>query len=107
MESFDGVESRVVHRGTCDVFKAFCHMLKELLDVSGTDVPYLIKSTYLNARGTRLWTQSRWKNLSEPYEKKDILWPEHLRATGADPISIAEDLSLEMFNAFGLRQIID
>ena len=107
VESFDGVESRVVHRGTCDVFKAFCHMLKELLDVSGTDVPYLIKSTYLNARGTRLWTQSRWKNLSEPYEKKDMLWPEHLRATGADPISIAEDLSLEMFNAFGLRQIID
>jgi Putative DNA-binding domain len=28
VEKFDGVESRVVHRGTCDIFKAFCHMLE-------------------------------------------------------------------------------
>jgi hypothetical protein len=107
VKNFDGVESRVVHSGTCDIFKAFCHMLKEFLDVSGTDVPYLIKSTFLNAEGTRLYARSIWKNLSEPYQKKDILWPEHFRATGADPLSIEKDLSVEMFNAFGLKRVVD
>jgi hypothetical protein len=100
------VDRPVVHSGTSDIFRAFCHMLKELLEISGTDVPYLVTSAYLNARGTCLGTESRWPRFSDPYEKRHILWPEHLRATGTDPLPIAESLCLEMFNAFGFKQIV-
>jgi hypothetical protein len=96
-----------VHYGTCDIFRAFCHMLTELLEVSSTDVPYLMACAYLNARGTRVWTQSGWANKSsDPYKKREILWPEHLRATGTDPMLIAENLCLEMFDAFGFKQVV-
>jgi hypothetical protein len=100
------VDRFVVHSGTCDIFRAFCHMLKELLDVSATDVPYLLACAYLNAEGTCIWTNSRLGKFSEPYKKKEILWPEHLRATGANPMVIAESLCLEMFNAFGFKQVV-
>lgn len=86
----------VVHSGTCDIFRAFCRMLKDLLEVSTTDVPYLLACAYLNAEGTCVWTDSIRSKFSEPYKKRDILWPEHLRATGADPVVIAESLCLEM-----------
>jgi Putative DNA-binding domain len=100
------VDRFVVHSGTCDIFRAFCHMLKEFLDVSATDVPYLLACAYLNADGTCVWTNSRFGKFSEPYKKKEILWPEHLRATGDDPMVIAESLCLEMFNAFGFKQVV-
>lgn len=100
------VDRFVVHFGTCDIFRAFCHMLKEFLDVSATDVPYLLACAYLNAEGTCVWTESPWRKFSDPYKKKDILWPEHLRATGTDPMAIAESLCLEMFNAFGFKEIV-
>jgi hypothetical protein len=99
------VDRFVVHSGTCDIFRAFCHMLRELLNASGTDVPYLLTCAYLNAEGTCLWTESPWSKFSEPYKKKNILWPEHVRPTGADPIVIAESLCLELFNAFGFKEI--
>jgi len=100
------VDRFVVHSSTCDIFRAFCHMLKELLDASATDVPYLLVCAYLNAEGTCVWTESPWRKFSDPYKKKDILWPEHLRATGTDPMAIAESLCLEMFNAFGFKQVV-
>ena len=106
VERVGDVNRFVVHSGTCDIFRAFCHMLKECLDVSSTDVPYLLACTYLNAEGTCVWTNSRWGKFSEPYKKKEILWPEHLRATGVDPMLIAERLCLEMFNAFGFKQVV-
>jgi len=62
IEKVGAVDRFVVHSGTCDIFRAFCHMLKELLQVSSTDVPYLVACAYLNARGTCLWTESRWSN---------------------------------------------
>ena len=99
------VDRFVVHSGTCDIFRAFCHMLGELLEASGTDVPYLVTCAYLNAEGTCLWTESQWSKFSEPYTKKYILWPEHARPTGTDSIVIAESLCVEMFNAFGFKDV--
>jgi hypothetical protein len=101
------VDRFVVHSGTGDIFRAFCHMLRELLETSGTDVPYLLTCTYLNAEGTCLGTNSRSSKFSEPYKKKNISWPEHARPTGADPMVIAESLCLEMFNAFGFKEIAE
>jgi hypothetical protein len=97
----------VLHAGTCNVFRAFCHMLKEFLAVSATDTPYLVTCAYLYAEGTRIITTSRFSKFSDPYKGQEIVWPEHLRATGADPMEIAESLSLELFNAFGFKKIIE
>jgi hypothetical protein len=52
-------------------------MPKEFLDVSATDVPYLLACTYLNAEGTCIYTNSGWQKFSEPYKGKEIQWPEH------------------------------
>lgn len=106
IEQVQGVNRFVVHSGTCDIFRAFCHLLKECLDASGTDVPYLITCVYLNAQGTCIWTKSDYRYFTEPYPKKKLVWPEHHRSTGEDPMSIAESLGVEMFNAFGLKQVV-
>jgi hypothetical protein len=104
-ERIGDVDRFVLHSGTCDIFHAFCHMLKDFLDVSGTDVPYLLACTYFNSAGTCIWTDSRWAKFSEPYRKNEIVWPEHFRQTGADPMTIAGKLCVEMFNAFGFKAI--
>lgn len=84
----------------CHLFRSFCELLKELWDVSGTDVPYLVSCAYLNGRGTTLYARP---NDPAKYTKNDILWPEHIRSTGEDPMLIAEELCSELFHAFGLR----
>lgn len=103
---FEGVERPIVTSGTCDLFRAFCHILKESLEVSGSDLPYLLACTYLNAQGTCLFVREFPKTFSNPCMKRDIVWPEHLRATGTDPMEIAESLCLRLFNAFGCRKIV-
>lgn len=96
-----------VHSGYCDLFRSFCHLLEEFLNITGADVPYLVACSYMNARGTRLWTEQRHFRYSEPYAKQNLVWPEHLRATGQDPMIVAEDLCVELFNAFGFKEVID
>jgi hypothetical protein len=101
------IDRFVLHSGDTDVFRAFCHMLRECLDVSATDVPYVISATYLNAEGTCIWTESRRAKFSVPYKKKSIVWPMHFRPTGADPMEIAERLALGLFNAFGFKEVVE
>lgn len=103
-ETNGGVTRYVLHSHYCDLFRAFCNLLKELLDVSGTDVPYLVSCAYLGAKGTCITTSPT--RYSDPYEKEEILWPEHVRETGTDPMIIAEELSRELFNAFGYKEIV-
>jgi hypothetical protein len=90
----------------CDVFQAFCHLLNELLTVSATDVPFLVVCAYLNSDRTRIWTESRRPQFSEPYRKQEIVWPEHLRTVGGDFMGIADSLSTGLFNAFGLKDVV-
>lgn len=92
---------------TCDIFRAFCDMLRELLEISKTDVPYLLTCRYINAEGTHLYIKSSWhRKYSEPCKKREISWPEHFRATGSDPMVIAESMAVQMFNAFGFKGIV-
>lgn len=100
------VDRYILSSGDCDIFRAFCHILKELLDVSKTDVPYLVSCVYLNAEGTTIWTESRSSRYSAPYTKQNIVWPEHFRPTGSDPMVIAESLSTGLFNAFGFKTVV-
>ncbi|MGO9445115.1 MAG: helix-turn-helix domain-containing protein [Thiobacillaceae bacterium] len=106
VEPINNVDRFILHVGICDIFGAFCHMIKECLELSATDVPYLLTCTYLNAEGTCMWTSNVWHKFSAPYKKKDITWPEHFRATGSDPMVIAESLCLKMFNAFGSKGVV-
>lgn len=107
MERVGEVDRFVLHSGDTDVFRAFCHMLRECLDVTATDVPYVIFATYLNAEGTCIWTESRMTKFSAPYNKNSIVWPVLLRPTGSDPMEIAERLALGLFNAFGFKEVVE
>jgi hypothetical protein len=104
-EVYAGEQRYVVHSGTADIFRAFCHMLDELVATSGSDVPYLITGTYLRAHGSYLWTESKTTKFHGPYMKAEINWPEHLRQTGTDSTSIGESMCVELFNAFGLKGV--
>ena len=106
VERIGEVDQFVVHTGYCDFFRAFCELLKEVWVAANDDLPYLISCAYLNAVGTRLWTQSILQKYSDPYEKREIVWPEHLRSPGEDPITIAEALCTELFNAVGYKEVI-
>jgi hypothetical protein len=89
----------------CQLFRSFCQLLKELWDVSGTDLPYLVACAYLNAKGTILFdhpNDQRLRPRSNEYLKNEILWPEHIRSTGEDPMLIAEKLCSQLCCAFGL-----
>jgi hypothetical protein len=102
----NGQKIIALHKNYCEAFRAFCDLLAELWEVAKTDAPYLIACSYLNARGTRLWREAAYRNpLTEPFLKQDLTWPEHLRSTGEDPAVIADNLCLEMFNAFGERKV--
>jgi hypothetical protein len=107
----NGESGYYVHSGYCDLFQAFCHLLKELLEVSKTDVPFLMMCNLVNAEGTRLWVKEHRSFMGvperEPYKKNEIGWPVHIKVTGADPMLIAKDWGRELFNAFGLREVVE
>jgi hypothetical protein len=96
-----------LHYGFCDLFNAFCVLLFDLWEKKETDLPYIIRCKYLNANGTVLWTNSqRYSRTTEPYEKDEIIWPDHIRLVGDPLTDIAESLCKEMYNAFGLKEPI-
>lgn len=96
----------VIHSGTCEVFRAFCRLLSDLVAVSGTDVPFAIAASCLNAEGLRIWTESKTTRFSKPYAKREITWPLHLRDTGADARPIADQMATELFNGFGFKEVV-
>jgi hypothetical protein len=104
IDEFRNFKGFFVHRTYCNLFKAFTDILKQVWQITATDVPYLINCACLNAGGVRLVTEPLG-SVSDAFEKEVLVWPEHPRATGEDPTPIADALCLEMFNAFGLRSI--
>lgn len=107
VEKVGDADRYTLHSGYCGLFKSFCHLLVEVWSVSGTDLPYGISSVCLNAKGTCLFIHGAWPKFSEPYRKQEIVWPEHVRLTGQNPMEIADAMCTEMFNAFGFKQVAD
>jgi hypothetical protein len=104
----DGKHHPVLHSGYVVLFKSFCQMLSDFLEVANGDVPYLIACSLLNAGGIYYRATGRYSGgMRGPYPKQEITWPEHLRSTGDKPSTIADALSLEMCNAFGYRTFQD
>ena len=97
-----GEDVPIVHNVFCDLFKAFCSLLHECLELTNSDLPYLISVIHLNANQTYFY-KNNWPNQIGPYSKNTIPWPDHIREPGSDPLLIADELSAELFNAFGLR----
>ncbi len=106
-EQIDGKEIPVLHSGYCDFFRSFAHLLSESWDASSCDLPYLITAVHLNAEETALWTNSRYPQRLTKYGRNKIVWPEHLREPGTDPAGIAEELSIELFNAYGYQSVVE
>ncbi len=106
IETIHGAEAHSVHSGFCDLFRGFASLVSDALETSNTDVPYAVTCKYLKAKGTYLFS----KNLRPKYYKYDrdeIIWPIHKRDIGETFDEIAEQLSQEMFNAFGIRDVTD
>lgn len=101
----DKVKRPVVHSGTCDVFRGFSYVLGNLLEITGSDGPYLLSAHFLNAQGTCLCTEKPFTRFTEPYPDQEIAWPDHFRATGGDLLAIADSQGLELFHAFGFKAI--
>lgn len=99
-------QAHVFYHSYQEVFRVFAEMLEHAWRITGTDVPYLIKCLCLNARGMHMRTQTTITHISLPFEKQDLVWPEHLRATGEKPMPIADAMFLELYNAFGFSKIV-
>jgi hypothetical protein len=95
-------EGYVVDASVGGLFKAFCSLLSDVWKAAASDLPYLISCAYLNASTTRLGrSNSSFRGMSDFYDKPDLIWPEHIRLIGDDPMPIADELLSELFNAFG------
>ena len=105
MEQVNNVNRYVVHSGFCHLFRAFGDLLDELWKVTESDFPYIISCKYLDAKGTAMWTPDEWSHFSEPLDKDEIFWPLQYRNPGETSSNIAEEICLEMFNAFGFGHI--
>ncbi len=103
----DGTKSWGVYSTLADFFRAFTFMLNECLELSRTDVPYVIACTLASVDRTHLWLQSTVDREFIPYPGKGstLDWPFHIREAGQNPMKIAEELALELFYAFGEEQV--
>ena len=99
-------EANVVHSAFGELFRSFGDLLEHAWRAAGADLPYAITCHYVNAQGTRLWTERAGHRLSEPYGKNLLTWPEHLRQPGEDLSPIVQQMLVEMFNAFGLPDVV-
>jgi hypothetical protein len=98
-----GTERPVLYVGFGDLFVGFAGVLTGVLEAMQTDVPYLLACAYLNAAQTHFCSDPAWGRFTAAYGKPEIVWPEHIRATGTDPQVIAQQMSFELCHAFGLR----
>lgn len=96
----------IIHSGFEKLFDSFLGMVEELLTVTNTDVPYIISCKYIGANKTHLFSDNLLGNYSEVYGKEDIIFPFHYRQVGEPMNSIAGQLCLELFNAYGFKNIL-
>lgn len=100
-------ESYLVHSGSCLLFSNFMEFVEKLTDATNTDLPYIISCKYYGAKMTRLATKKLWDRFTKPYYKDEIIFPLHYRMPGQPFEEIADILSGELFNAFGLKEVTE
>jgi hypothetical protein len=105
-ESSLGLNCFVVHPLFCEIFRAMASILAGAWRLTSTDVPYLLSCSMFNAGGVIFWYGNSARRTTDPFEERELVWPEHFRATGQDPAEIAEEFCLELYNGFGLPSII-
>jgi hypothetical protein len=88
------------------LFKSYFDILEDLWQLTDTDVPYLIMCKLINARGIILSIRNPFSEEIK-YEREEIVWPQHFRAVGQDSELLIEDLTKELFYAFGQKDICD
>ncbi len=105
-QTVDTLERPVVHSTLCKLFNAFSDFISELWEATATELPYLFGCKYVGAQGTVLWTETRSQKFTQPYERDEIVWPIHYRQPNQDPTLIMNSICVELFNAFGFREVI-
>jgi len=100
-------EFYIVHAGFIKLFNLFFGKVNEVMSIFNIDVPYIVRCRYYGANQTKLYMNSYRMKTSKYYDQLDISFPDHIRNTGESFLSIGEDICLELFNAYGFRDIID
>ena len=104
--SVSGEMRYIIDRGHCEIFRAFCDLVSDVWSTLKIDLPYAISSVYLDAKGCTVPKRENFQHTyAELYDRDEIRWPMHIRRVGEDCVSIADELCLELFNAFGLDSI--
>ena len=89
-------------KGYIDLFRAFCDFCEEIWEVTQTDIPYLFRCNYFNAKDTIFLVNLDFNEYTNPYNKRSIVWTEQVRQVGESLDSIYRAWTEQLFNAFGL-----
>jgi len=85
----------------CNLYHAFCEICSELMKITNTDLPYILRCKYLGAYKTVFINAHRYgEDYSQPYPKDEIVWPDQIRQIGDDFMKIADVWGEQLYNAF-------
>jgi hypothetical protein len=106
-QSAGGEKFLIIFDATCQVFSAFATIINDLVRKAPVDMPYLMTAYYSGAGITRLIANAGGSERAFSYtESHDITWPEHFRNSGEDANVVAEMQARELFNAYGLPNVV-
>lgn len=92
----------VISRYQCELFKAFTFFCQEVLEVSKSDSPYVLRCQRFGTTGVYLYTHNLFERFHGPWLKPKIELPDEIRQTGEDFGPIADRWCERLFHAFGL-----
>jgi hypothetical protein len=95
-----------VHSGFMDFFNLFFRKIDMIMSIFKIDVPYIVQCRYYAADKTRLFADNYFQKFSDFYEQSLIQFPDHFRNTGESFQPIGKEICLELFNAYGFKNII-
>ena len=81
-----------------ELLQSFCHFCDDVVAATQHDVPYVVRCKIKNAKGLVFRSDGA---SSEPFHKPEIVWPVHVRQSGASFVPIADKLYELLHNAFG------
>lgn len=97
----------IVHSQFKYLFYSFVIFIEAVLSKTQTDLPYIISCKYFGASKTSMLTGKPFTEYSSPYFKEVITFPLHYRQIGEEFVNIADSLCIELYNAYGYKEIIE
>jgi len=87
------------------LFMAFNEICFDAIQITGNDLPFVLRCKLLNADSVLLDTESQLlgTKYTDKYPKQEITWPDQVRLPGEDFSLIVSEWVERMYNAFGRR----